>query len=46
MNATKTVEQEFGNTRDAKNAVEVDPRFETTADFEAEDFHVPGAAMA
>jgi hypothetical protein len=45
-NAKKTVEQEYGNALDAKNAVEVGPRFESNAHFEAEDVHVPGAAMA
>ena len=40
------MEQENGNALDAKNAVEVDPRLEGNADFEAEDVHVSGAAMA
>jgi hypothetical protein len=45
-NAKKTMEQEYGNALDAKNAVEVGPRFESNAHFEAEDGYVPEAAMA
>jgi hypothetical protein len=45
-NAKKTVEQEYGNALEAKNAVEVGPRLESDANFEAEYVHVPGGAMA